>query len=1715
MLQPNAIEDLFGFIEKPSSCKTQICYHNLKKHIILSKENIQKILLRFSEKLLSLNARNRLLNSTFTSYSESFLFIDEVPQQLASKLADGMKFIPLPPLEAEPPDEQNKVFMDALEELKLKDEDYLSELKKINDADDNDQDKVYELELKALRKLKNKLREQLGLPMLPSSNKDKSITNHAKIHDINPGYDLPNPDNINLVLSKYSDDKIQTLFLFEGLQARLNKLKQKYNHNLRETGLQTLYVCFGFLEWKEIKTSKKRLAPLILLPVEFSEDRNDFSIKSQDSELLDNKTLRLYLENEFKLELPEFPSIAEGESIINIEEYLKDVNALVIKEKGWRVLRRASVGIFYTQELAINEDLKQIAENPNDLLSDLLSGKSLESSDKIYDVDDPEFQQILPSLIEPADSSQHSAVIEMLQGNSFVLRGPPGTGKSQTICNMIAAGISEGKKILFIADKEAALEVVRSRLTSAGLSPYMLKAYSNKSSKKEFWDSIKSRLKKKTSTFRIGEYELTLAKLQSTKNQLNDYANFIGKIYGKSGKTHHEILWEQESLAEKYPVDSIGATLKDPTKISDIEIQSTQEAFSKIAKQFLPEFINHPWASSMSPPQTPQDLKEFSQSMTQWGNLVRGLDTKFLKIDQHSINYSKLLFLFELVCLINKVALELDDANNKALFDYINSDDITKESIASLCKEVSQFQGLEKYFLECLPGVQNIDQAIEVAKKLSVYLHHENIFLDINKIISNAGDWAKVFTSLDSFSDEIESVKVNDIKQFLEIKKLIIDFHNTVPEPLRLTDNFLSPVIFKKISLLKNVIHLKETLINEEIDIDNILASPEDIRKAALIINESNFLSIFDLDYWKANKLCKSVINKKLYSSEKVKLLSSLAAFLEEKTLISNDQDLINVFGISFNNEKTSSELVNGTTTLLERIWELNLESCLSPGLFSSIQKNLNSFINQFINLLPENLDFKFIQQEQWYKESVNIAGNLSTFSQNLQELTSLASEIEELKLGDLVLKDVLPLERKRLEYFKLRDSIISLTKENLPAVDVNKYLQDEFFLSLENLQKINNLISQNKLSVELKRAQFEELFSNITSLKSSYLRVIEELGEILDSVEADVFEISLDEISLEDINQFLNAHLKSEKSLDKFFRFRNLEKDLNQDYERNFYNSFAKNFPETRDNLFETFLSWLRQKQYQDILSDDVNKQIINFYRGESLTKLRRDLKKLDSEIQQLTREKVASLTQETAKQAPAGNHSNKVGEKTEKELLEYGITKKTFPRGSVREHILKTAESLTCFSPCWMLTPANVSTFLPLRDLFDIVIIDEASQMTPAKAFGAIGRSKQLVVVGDENQLPPTSFFQRSDSEIEEELDMDVDESILDLALGVWRNPRMLMWHYRSKHEDLIRFQNSFIYDSKLIIPPSTMGGDSKEYGVSNHFLEDSLYMEGGINDLEAEKILEIILEHVNRFPKKSLGIAVMNIKQTNLLREKVNRELSNNRNLADYIDYWSAEDDGLNRFFIKNLENVQGDERDVIIVGTVYGRQTIGGRVSQRFPTINSPTGHRRLNVITTRARDKVHVVSSIRSSDILEKNVLGKKFLAEYLDYSVSKKIVEGSESVGTPDSPFEEWAIDAIKSFGFEAVPQVGVRGFKIDIGVKHPDVAGYLLGVECDGATYHSSSSARDRDHLRQEILEAFGWNIHRIWSTDWIWDPIETKEKLRKALIRALEVSKKELNSA
>jgi hypothetical protein len=438
------------------------------------------------------------------------------------------------------------------------------------------------------------------------------------------------------------------------------------------------------------------------------------------------------------------------------------------------------------------------------------------------------------------------------------------------------------------------------------------------------------------------------------------------------------------------------------------------------------------------------------------------------------------------------------------------------------------------------------------------------------------------------------------------------------------------------------------------------------------------------------------------------------------------------------------------------------------------------------------------------------------------------------------------------------------------------------------------------------------------------------------------------------------------------------------------------------------------------------------------------------------------------------------------------------------LRKLMQRAGKALGALKPCFMMSPLSVAQVLPQRaELFDLVVIDEASQMRPEDALGCLLRARHAVVVGDPRQLPPTSFFQRGEGaardesgaldDNDEEQDEPIDaESILDLGLASFGATTDLRWHYRSRHPSLIAFSNEHFYDGRLKVFPAPHD-DRAELGVS--LVRVAGAYAASINLPEAQAIAARVLAHVHERPERSLGIAAMNQKQKDLILEQI--ELLDDERVRAFVD--AEQTTSGQPFFVKSLENVQGDERDVIFVSLTYGPDPTSQRVYQRFGPLNSEHGARRLNVLLTRARQQLVVFSSLKPEDVLvdERTSRGLRCLRSYLVYAESGQLAEPAQRGATSSGPFEDTVRTLLEGAGYEVVPRVGVQGFFIDLGVRRPGQRSYLCGIECDGAAYHASRSARDRDRLRHEVLLAQGWTMLRVWSTDWFREPGLARERL------------------
>ena len=453
---------------------------------------------------------------------------------------------------------------------------------------------------------------------------------------------------------------------------------------------------------------------------------------------------------------------------------------------------------------------------------------------------------------------------------------------------------------------------------------------------------------------------------------------------------------------------------------------------------------------------------------------------------------------------------------------------------------------------------------------------------------------------------------------------------------------------------------------------------------------------------------------------------------------------------------------------------------------------------------------------------------------------------------------------------------------------------------------------------------------------------------------------------------------------------------------------------------------------------------------------------------------------------------------------LRQFALRRRHLP---IRKLLEQAGNAVQAIKPVFMMSPLSIAAYIPPGSLhFDLVVFDEASQVRPVEALGAILRGRQVVVMGDDKQLPPTRFFDsiaQGDDQDDDSPTADI-QSILEIFASKVASQRMLRWHYRSRHESLITVSNQEFYDSNLLIFPSP-DARREDVGLRFHHLANTVYDRGrsSTNLEEAKAVALAVMDHARDYPDMTLGVAAFSVKQMQAILDQVELLRREDPSHEDFFNSHPYEP-----FFVKNLETVQGDERDVIFISVGYGRDA-SGRLDMNFGPLNGDGGERRLNVLITRAKQRCEVFTNLEADDIDlgRTNARGVQVLKIFLAYCQHGTLEIPVENAGEGVNPFEEAVALALRGEGYDVRHQVGAAGYFIDLAVVDPAKPGrFLLGVECDGASYHSARWARDRDRLRQQVLEGLGWELYRIWSTDWYRQP---QRELERA-VQAIEQAKK-----
>ncbi len=1650
-------------------------------------------------RLLDLSRRNPLISTRFSNRSNACVrVVDELPDQLLFTLRDrsDMAFAPLPSLDEDPRDEETKRFRDRLSEALLTDPVYLAAI----DAIDPDGGDALEQARGVERQLRDRLRDELGMPPRQTRH-DTSLAQHARINGISPSFELPPPSE-RRGDGLHDDDRIQTLLLPDTLDRTMTRLLTKFRTWEQETGINVFHAAFGFLEWGDGPQSQ--LSPLVLLKVRVERRKThrgpEYRVRSAEEDPASNRVLAEALRVRLSLALPMYV----GGSI---EDYMGEVAALEPGGLVWRVRRFVAFGVFPSAQMSMFEDLAPDSLVPSEIVDSLLAGSGDAAASPFadeYRVDDPQIEARVPLLVADADSSQFGVLVDAADGRNLAVEGPPGTGKSQTIVNAIACALAAGKKVLFVAEKLAALDVVRSRLEAMGMGPYLLALQADRSTREGLIRSLRDRLDLPRPD-RPQEIGRMREDFRNARDDLARYIRILASTYGGTGLTVHEVLgrsMKTSPVLDDAPKplatpDVPNVSLLDAAALGELSIASSELAIA--------------WETA-------------SSCGTAWSGLImteadrftvdRVLDeaadaaTAFDKLHQCSERLAAVAapdrvdtdHAAGLTALGRPLAERMGDLDLELVERVLGQDASLVDDYLAQCKAYRSRSRQLRAILGASPDsgtVDRLDALIGIVRDYRLASPDTGaVDAEIERLLGEAASIGRDIESLGAFLDSVPALRSATLADLDAARRLV---RATEREALALrsagtTDPSLRSVIVQS-ARQGEALAGSWRAMARDFSLD-AAPDPARLREAATTIRTTGLFGRLGARYRDAKRLYRSLSASHAWRRDHAsRHLDDVAALLAERSAFEADPQRQSVFGPHFRGMMTdwppferAAAFAESVEARFDRLDQAPLRAFLLTGeLFE-------------ITAIPEC-------SRETARHGTLAAGALRETLSVIDERTTVLREAREA----LAAASPVPASPSNFgldELRKLREDVaahVRARKRLKKAKAVRRVLGPHFAGAGTTRDPIGDELS---LARDLR---------NEDPGSAALMLALARRGALDAFLEAGVEFIDLRQDAQARVGKLLDeTGVRFRGEADEAFHVTSAR--LRRACEDREGLVAHAGLGAAREVMRQTGFLWIadalvaagRGLQRLDEVSAAVvaramaidvyrlHGRDLNRFSGHKLDTLRGRLASLDRELQELDRKELRALLHDRA-DPPAGNGRGRVGTFTEMGLVHHEVSKKgRFV--SPRELTRRAGRALQELKPCWMMSPLAIAHYIRKGDVsFDLCIVDEASQMPPENAIGALMRSGQAMVVGDTNQLPPTSFFRMTlDDRDAEEDETVLNESILELANAAFRPKRRLRWHYRSRHSSLIGFSNRHVYNDDLIVFPGAFE-DTPDMGVSLRKVE-GLYR-NSLNPVEADAVVAGVLKFMEDEPDRSLGVVTLNQRQRDLLNDRLAPAIDRSRTAQDYVQSWEKRRDGLEAFFVKNLENVQGDERDTIFISTVYGPETKGGPVANRFGPVNGIAGQRRLNVLFTRAKHRIVTFSSMTPPDIKagtrERNA-GAFLLRRWLEYSATGILEAGRETRREPDSAFEEFVIDRIEAMGCQAVPQVGVAGYFVDIGVRHPKWPhGYILGVECDGAAWHSSRSARDRDRLRQEVLEGLGWTFHRIWSTDWFNDPAREAERL------------------
>lgn len=1401
------------------------------------------------------------------------------------------------------------------------------------------------------------------------------------------------PDEDDLPRAK-GDSIIVTERARADLVRSLRRLDTVARSSIEEQGINILYLAFGMLRWID-DAQKEHVAPLVMAPVRLTRAsvRSSFVLQSGDDDPVANPTLAFFLEQSHGLTLPPFDKDDQ------LQSYLVSVSELVQSREGWAISSDVVLSTFQFQKLSMYHDLE--ARSDEILAHPIVRAIMGDSSalDNAAEVENPDLLGPLDSFqVVDADASQQAAILAAHKGESFVLQGPPGTGKSQTITNIIADCLGCGKKVLFVSEKKAALDVVHRRLTQAKLDDFCLVLHSNKAGKKEVLGQLDHTLGLYGTRFRMSAAASTrLDTMVRLRNELNGYAHDIYEPIEPLGRSPYEVIgsvsrYEHEGVPWlSCRIDGIGsltpslmARMADAARTYAREIGRLGES---------PE--RNPWntfgITSLEYGESGEVIRDFSQ-VARGARELMGLwarETSELGLDV-SPTYDALVASVGLLEDLSRMPvippgvaeIPADEARGLISAWNVSADEINR-SRTRLATELGELGRMDPELGLTYDGdkLLGVGYARELSDTLSSRLSGKRHY----------AAWRRVTEAdIDMTVSQLEK-KVSSYERHRGT--ILADYH---PELL---------------------------------DID-------------FVAMEARFKTEYQ-SLW--NRLFGQ-------HGADIKTLTGLRRSSGQV----DDEEALRILALvhDLSNEERRLDEVSGD-------YETLLGECYR-GMrtdFALIARKREAFgkANECLGLLNkhEELVLRADAQSRHVAEVFGEAYRPADMSWTVGA-NGVVSSLENLSTKFAVISGGVGL-----------GNVVSKLANDWAAGTAGE-IKDSLEAALSRRRSAFRKAGDRASGADLGRRSLDQLADTIDAATTAGAASLERSVSYMRARKACV------ELGL---SGFVDAIAREKRSLE-------------QDY----LDQYDQILRHTLYRLWLGSVALAERPMLRDFSAREHERRIGRFT-------------ELDAE--QLAIDQTRVLT-ELFPRIPSPNV--RARGRDEISILLRELNKKARIR-PIRKLFADIPHAVLALKPCLMMSPLSVSTYLESATFkFDTVIFDEASQVRTEDALGVISRGRQVIIAGDSKQLPPTNFFAATVAEDDDEGDEEYYEqagsfdSVLDEAALL--SPISLKWHYRSRDESLITFSNEEIYDGGLFTFPSnrTSGRDS---GVEYVSVPNGIY-EGSRkgNAIEAKRVADLVMAHFKTYgAERSLGVIALGENQARVIENEIVARRLENGDMERYFDTGADEP-----FFVKNLENVQGDERDTIILSVGYAKGP-NGKLSHNFGPINMDGGERRLNVAVTRARINLKLVTSVDPSEIDASRVsnVGPRMLKDYLAYAKVGPTGDGAgllrEYGYVDEDNFSGVVRDVLVAAGFDVEEQVGRSGCKVDLAVRHPEHRDcFCIGIMCDGDSYHAATTARDRDRLRTQVLRAMGWSLYHVWSRAWLQDSERQEELLIGAVRQAVE---------